>query len=315
MLPGVKGLAAFGRDIKAFFDFQRHVLYSPTYDPAVVPLDNFNEEGSVAVWNSGGRYKLKVDEFVALQKLARPDFVACIADVQTSQVSLKRQRKCVTRSLELLDHAIKLWGEQNVPGKLFGVICGGPFEGEREKSAVETAKRDVAGFAIEGFGTGESPEARKRLLDIVISHLPADKPRVISNILLPEDTLDAVAAGVDIFDTVYPTVEAELGCALLFDFGSDLAAEHAPPRKLELWGAEFKQDFAPILQGCQCYACRRHTRAYIHHLLNVHEMLGTNLLMTHNLHHYMRFFAAIRRSIADQRFAESCAEFKRVYVA
>ena len=168
MLPGVKGLAAFGRDIKAFFDFQRHVLYSPTYDPAVVPLDNFNEEGSVAVWNSGGRYKLKVDECVALQKLARPDFVACIADVQTSQVSLKRQRKCVARSLELLDETMEQFAKQSVAGGLFGVVCGGQFESERERSALETAKRNVAGFAIEGLNTGESVDARKRLLDIVI---------------------------------------------------------------------------------------------------------------------------------------------------
>ena len=167
-IPGAERLQAFGRDAKEFYNFQRHVLYGPTYDPATVPEDGFNEEGSISVWGNGGRHKVKLDEFVQIQKHARLDFIECLADVQTSQVSLKRQRKCVARSLELLDETMEQFAKQSVAGGLFGVVCGGQFESERERSALETAKRNVAGFAIEGLNTGESVDARKRLLDIVI---------------------------------------------------------------------------------------------------------------------------------------------------
>lgn len=156
-------------------------------------------------------------------------------------------------------------------------------------------------------------------------HLPASKARVLSSSSVlhgsPEEVLRGVAAGIDLFEVEYPHQLTLLGQASVFPVGADEAtADGAPPSalpvtKLHLRDSRYAHDQGPILRGCTCFTCANHTRAYLHHLLNVHEMTAPVLLDLHNLHHYSRFMAAIRASLAapasqpEQGFAAFRAQF------
>ncbi|XAR57531.1 tRNA-guanine(34) transglycosylase [Bertholletia excelsa] len=174
-----------------------------------------------------------------------------------------------------------------------------------------------AGFWIGGFGLGESMDERSALLNAVTDILPEQKPRQISGLGLPEEVLQGVAAGVDLFDSTYiyhltlggfaltiplDRIERDISYSKLSYTGSDQS-------KINLKATFYRKDTSPIVDGCSCYTCQNHTKAYINHLLNVHEMLAQILLEIHNTHHYLRFFRAIREAIKDRRFEQFYQHF------
>ncbi|XP_021288328.1 queuine tRNA-ribosyltransferase accessory subunit 2-like [Herrania umbratica] len=202
-------------------------------------------------------------------------------------------------------------------GAVFGAIVGGSSLEERQRCAQEVARRNVSGYWIGGFGLGESMNERPALLNAVIETLPEEKPRLICGLGLPEEILQCVAAGVDLFESTYIYHLTLGGFALTFpldsmeinasnlassDVGSDL-------RKINLRATVFRKDTTPIVEGCVCYTCQNHTRAYINHLLNVHEMLAQILLEIHNTHHFLGFFRSIREAIKAGRFEEFRKKF------
>lgn len=196
-----------------------------------------------------------------------------------------------------------------------GCIVGGALVEDRTFSAQETAKRNLSGFSLSGFGLGETAEDRGSLLEAVMINIPDEKPRHISGLDMPEEVLQAVSAGIDLFDSTYPHTLTTGGLAMVFplkmeegfsrrflengnaDIGSDFT-------KINLRALSYRQDTSPILQGCECYTCMKHTKAYINHLLNTHEMLAQTLLEIHNTHHYLNFFGAIRDSIQGGYFTK-----------
>lgn len=174
---------------------------------------------------------------------------------------------------------------------VFAQVHGSDLVSERVRSAQETAKRDVQGFVLDVSGLVESKSMTKNAalncIKVSTDHLPRDKPRLVYGVQTPEDVLKAITMGADLFDTSYPFHLTEDGKASLYYFkrpaisGSETTTSIGEKRWINLWDDEHGDKFVPLLDGCECYACKdsRHTRAYINHLLKTHEMLATVLLM------------------------------------
>jgi hypothetical protein len=219
---------------------------------------------------------------------------------------------------------------------LLAAIQGGSDEELRTDCATQMASRvdrGVDGFVLGGLETGESLTERLQLIDAMIKPLPVDRIRMLTGQGAPEDVLHGVEHGIDMFDAPYPYLLTQLGLASTFPFDdATLAAATSAAAatsvsstttststssstdgvvtssgslsKMNLRDKRFAKDTQPILTGCACATCTSHTRAYIHHLLNVHEMLAQVLLQQHNLHHYMRFFECMRTAIDANTFTE-----------
>ncbi|KAG0355969.1 tRNA-guanine(15) transglycosylase-like protein [Gamsiella multidivaricata] len=211
---------------------------------------------------------------------------------------------------------------------VFAHVVGAQMEQERIRSAQETAKRsDVDGFIIDTLALPGSRDDVLKLLKASIDQLPTEKPRIVYGMQAPEDVLRAIALGADLFDTSYPLQLTEDGKASLYSFGAPSAAtpnengssgtNATVKRWINLWDDEHADKFVPLLEGCDCYACKggRHTRAYINHLLKAHEMLATVLLMSHNMHQYSKFFSNVRQSIQDGTFEQLSTTFVETFGA
>jgi queuine tRNA-ribosyltransferase len=180
---------------------------------------------------------------------------------------------------------------------LFGIVQGGIFPDLRETSAQQITSLDFPGYAIGGLSVGESKEDMVAMLDVTVPMLPADKPRYLMGVGTPEDLVEGVARGIDIFDCVLPTRVARNGQALL------------RADKYNMRNAKFADDPAPIDQACGCYTCRTFSRAYIRHLIIAKEMLGATLLTMHNLTMMLNLIQDIRDAILAGRFDDFRAAF------
>jgi queuine tRNA-ribosyltransferase len=173
---------------------------------------------------------------------------------------------------------------------VFGIVQGGISTELRRNSARLTANLGFEGYAHGGLGLGEAGDRRLELVQVANSELPAAAPRYLMGIGPPRELLDAIAAGVDMFDCVIPTRHARHG--VLFTAEGDL----------KLRNARYREDAAPPDADCDCTTCARHSRAYLHHLLRVNEMLGARLASVHNLRFTLRLLEGARTAIAEGRF-------------
>jgi queuine tRNA-ribosyltransferase len=176
------------------------------------------------------------------------------------------------------------------PNALFGIVQGGMFEGLRAESAGALAALDLPGYAIGGVSVGEPKAEMQRIVVHTPPLLPAAKPRYLMGVGTPEDLLDGVAAGVDLFDCVMPTRNARNG-HLFTRFGD-----------LKIRNARHRLDERPLDPTCDCYTCRGFSRAYLHHLDRCGEMLGATLASIHNLHHYLTLMREVRAAIEGGTF-------------
>ncbi|NP_001392346.1 queuine tRNA-ribosyltransferase accessory subunit 2 isoform 4 [Mus musculus] len=282
---------------------------------------------------------MTVSKFMAIQEALQPDWFQCLSDGEAScaeTTSIKRARKSVDRSLLFLDSCLRLQEESEVLQKsvIIGVIEGGDVMEERLRSARETAKRPVGGFLLDGFqGDPAVTETRLHLLSSVTAELPEDKPRLICGVSRPDEVLECIERGVDLFESFFPYQVTERGCALTFTFDCQLNPEETllqqngiqekikgldQAKKIEATGCnqemtsfeinlkekKYQEDFDPLVRGCSCYCCKNHTRAYIHHLLMTNELLAGVLLMMHNFEHYFGFFCSIREALKNDTLAQ-----------
>lgn len=178
------------------------------------------------------------------------------------------------------------------PNALFGIVQGGMYESLRDESLAGLVDIGFDGFAIGGLSVGEPKEDMLRILAHTAPQMPREKPRYLMGVGTPEDLLDAVSMGVDMFDCVMPTRNARNGW--LFTRNGDI----------KLKNARYRQDDSPLDPECQCYTCRNFSRAYLHHLHRVGEMLGSRLNTLHNLHYYQELMAGMRLAIEQNQFAE-----------
>ena len=184
------------------------------------------------------------------------------------------------------------------PNALFGIVQGGMFEPLRDASLAGLVDLDLPGYAIGGLSVGEPKEDMLRLLRHTAPSLPAHKPRYLMGVGTPEDLVDGVAAGIDLFDCVMPTRNARNG-HLFTRFGD-----------LRIRNARFKLDQRPIDETCACPACRQFSRAYLHHLDRCGEMLFGMLATAHNLHYYLGLMREMREALDAGDFDDFVQRFR-----
>lgn len=182
---------------------------------------------------------------------------------------------------------------------LFGIVQGGVYADLRRRSLEELVAMDFPGYAIGGLGIGEPPALARELVELVAGQLPVSKPRYEMGAGYPEDIVRAVASGVDLFDCVLPTRNGRTGTAF------------TRQGRVVIRNARYVSDTCPIEEGCDCYACRSFSRAYLRHLFLVEEPLGPRMLTLHNIRFFQRLMAEIRSAIADGVFAEWARAFLR----
>ena len=175
---------------------------------------------------------------------------------------------------------------------LFGIMQGGTDPAERRRSAEEIMELDLPGYAIGGLSVGEPKPVLHEMSGVAAALLPDEKPRYLMGVGYPDDILEAVLAGVDMFDCVLPTRMARTGTVLTWD------------GRLVVKNQEYAQDERPIDEHCPCPVCRRHSRAYIRHLFQARELLGSMLTSQHNLWFYQELMRGIRAAIAAGELAD-----------
>ena len=199
------------------------------------------------------------------------------------------------------------WAERCLAAKtrpdqaLFGIVQGGVFRDLREQSAAFLMGLDLPGYAIGGLAVGESKAEMHAVLEWLHPVLPADRPRYLMGVGAPEDLVNGVLRGVDIFDCVLPTRIARNGAALVLG------------GRINLRNAQYTADPAPLDPTCDCYTCAHFSRAYLRHLVKADEILAHILLTTHNLHFLLRLMDDLRKAIRKGTLADYASEFLSHY--
>jgi queuine tRNA-ribosyltransferase len=184
------------------------------------------------------------------------------------------------------------------PNALFGIVQGGMFEHLRDESAAGLVDIGFDGYAIGGLSVGEPKPDMLRVLRHVAPRLPAAKPRYLMGVGTPEDLLDGIEAGIDMFDCVMPTRNARNGW--LFTSAGDV----------KIRNSRYRDDTRPLDPTCSCYTCSHFTRAYLHHLQRVNEILGARLNSIHNLHYYLELMQQARNALDEGTFAQFAAQVR-----
>jgi queuine tRNA-ribosyltransferase len=177
------------------------------------------------------------------------------------------------------------------PGGLFGIVQGGMHTSLRLASLEALTQLDFPGYAVGGLAVGEPEDERRRILEALVPHMPADRPRYLMGVGRPEDIVAAVLRGIDMFDCVMPTRHARNG-HLFTSTGV-----------INIRNSVHQADLGPIDPDCACYTCRNYSRAYLRHLDRCNEILGSRLNTIHNLHFYLDLMRSIRGVIAAGRLA------------
>ncbi len=260
-------------------------------------LRKISEEGvKFASPVNGDRLLLTPEESMRIQRVLNADiamiFDECTpypADAHAAAGSMRLSLRWAERSKRA--HA-------GNPNALFGIVQGGMHEHLRDESLAELQRIGFDGYAIGGLSVGEPKEDMRRILAHTAPQLPADQPRYLMGVGTPEDLVEAVTAGIDMFDCVLPTRNARNGW--LFTRYGDIKIKNAAHR----------HDTQPLDADCGCYCCAHFTRAYLHHLHRVNEILGARLNTIHNLYYYLTLMRELRAAIAAGGLAEYAAAFR-----
>lgn len=244
----------------------------------------------------GTRFFLGPKESIAIQRTLGSDIVMAFDECTPYPASFEAADK----SMRMTTRWERLCREQPLGAgqQLFGIVQGSVYPDLRERSAKELVEIGFDGYAVGGLSVGEPEEMMMACLDWTVPHLPEDKPRYLMGVGTPRQLIEAVARGIDMFDCVIPTRLARHGSAFIAD-GTTIPIK----------GGRYSQDFSPIDENCRCPVCRKFTRAYIRHLLNVGEILGVRLVTIHNLHFYNNLMGRVRRALDNDTLAELRAEF------
>jgi queuine tRNA-ribosyltransferase accessory subunit len=292
-------------------------------------------DNHAAVYGTQGALSVTPEQYMEAVGALKPDIVVALSDEVPSDSKHARAVASVNRTIAWIDRCLASQSATSQP--IIACIQGAQYLAERQRciAAINARMHQLAGVCVAGLGTGESSHQRFESIAEVMSSVPRDKLRMVSSIGTPTDILSAVAQGVDLFDMGFLAAVTAGGYALSFPldpkeaeggmfegapgegmvpvghdgdassvFMDRRAAAGENDTKINLWATAHCLDKGPLVAGCPCAACRQHSRGYIHHLLNCHEMTAQVLLEAHNTTHYLRFFAAIRRAIANGSFSE-----------
>jgi queuine tRNA-ribosyltransferase len=258
---------------------------------------------------NGDKLLLTPEVSMQIQTVLNSDIVMqfdeCTPYETKGQITTEREaRSSMELSLRWAARSKAEFQRLDNPNALFGIVQGGMFEGLREESLAALAELDLPGYAVGGVSVGEPKEDMRRIMAHTPQRLPANKPRYLMGVGTPEDLVEGVASGVDMFDCVMPTRNARNG-HLFTRFGD-----------LRLRNARYKTDPRPIDPTCRCHACAGgpdgggFSRAYLHHLDRCGEMLGPMLASIHNLHYYVNLMGEVRQALDEGRFDAWRTQFK-----
>ena len=243
----------------------------------------------------GSRVFLDAERSMAVQRALGSDIVMIFDECTAWPVDWSEAKRSMERSLRWAERSRDAHGDSDAA--LFGIVQGGMYDDLRSESLAGLEAIGFDGMAIGGLSVGEPPEERLRVLDALAPQLPAAKPHYLMGVGRPEDLVDCVARGIDMFDCVLPTRNARNGY-LFTETGT-----------LRLRNARFAYDTRPIEPDCDCYTCQHYSRAYLRHLDRCREMLGARLNTLHNLRYFQRLMARIRAAIEAQAFDEFARSF------
>jgi len=228
-----------------------------------------------------------------VQRAFESDIAMVLDDCTPHPATHKQAERSMQLSLRWAERSREAFrGSGNA---LFGIVQGGVHEDLRDACLERLTRIGFDGYAIGGLAVGEPKDARERVLAHTAPRLPAERPRYLMGMGTPEDIIQAVAAGIDLFDCVLPTRNARNGW--LYTRRGDV----------KIRNARWRDDARALDECCACYACRHFTRAYLHHLQKANEILGARLNTLHNLHYYQALMRELRDAIEGGRLAQTAA--------
>ena len=238
----------------------------------------------------GSKQWMDAERSVRVQHALAADIMMVFDECTPHPVSHAQARASMQRSLRWAERSRAEHERAAHPSLLFAIVQGSVYLDLRAASLARLLQLDFPGYAVGGLAVGESLQQRHDVLRAIVPDLPYDKPRYLMGLGRPEDVVQAVALGVDLFDCVIPSRHARN------------AFLYSRQGLLRLRNATYRNDRRPIDENCACYTCRHFTRAYLHHLDKNKEPLGISLNTIHNLHYYLQLMARIRTAIAAGTF-------------
>jgi queuine tRNA-ribosyltransferase len=290
--PGAERIARLG-GLHRFMDWHGPILTDSGgfQVMSLATLRELDEEGvTFRSHLDGARLRLTPERAVEIQHLLGADVTMCLDECTPFPATHAEAAASMRRSMRWAARCREAFTPRAGYG-LFGIVQGGVYCDLREESVAALRAIGFEGYAIGGLAVGEGQAEMFRVLECTTPLLPEDKPRYLMGVGTPEDILGAVARGVDMFDCVIPTRSGRT------------ARAYTSRGVLNLRNARHVEDPRPLDEDCDCPACRKHCRAYLHHLFKAEEMLGPMLLTWHNIRYYQRLMQRLRAAILADRFA------------
>jgi len=247
----------------------------------------------------GSKLFLTPELSIQVQNKLDSDIAMSFDECPPYPVTYDYMKKSVDRTLRWAKRGKSVHSNPNQ--SLFGIVQGGEFEDLRKYSAIETVKMDFDGYSIGGTSVGEGKDTMYKMIDYAVPYLPEDKPRYLMGVGDPIDILEGVERGIDMFDCVLPTRLARHSNAFTKN------------GKINIRNSKYKEDFTPIEENCDCYACKNYTKAYIRHLMVAEETFGSRLLSIHNIRFLIKMMEEIRLSIKNNEFKTYKENFIKEY--
>ena len=300
--PGAERIARLG-GLHKFMNWDRPIL-TDSGGYQVMSLSELTKKSEPGVkfksHLDGSSHMLTPERSMEVQRLLGSDIVMAFdectpfpATEQQAEESMERSMRWARRSRDGFDS-----GDDHASrAALFGIQQGSMFAALRQRSSDALQEIGFDGYAVGGLAVGEGHDAMCGVLDFAVDMLPAERPRYLMGVGKPDDIVEAVRRGIDMFDCVLPTRSGRTGQAFTAD------------GPINIRNAKFAEDQLPLEDGCGCPACASFTRAYVHHLVRSGEILGAMLMTEHNLWFYQRLMQGLRDAIAGQRFTAHAAAF------
>ena len=238
----------------------------------------------------GTKHFISPEVSMEIQQDIGADIIMAFDECALYPCDYKTAKAAMERTHRWLERCFK--AKTNPKQALFPIVQGAFYEDLREESAKVISTFDAVGYAIGGLSVGEPKDVMNKFVEFTAPLLPENKPRYLMGVGTPEDLLDGIKRGIDMFDCVLPTRNARHGSFFTWE------------GKRNIKNKQYEDDKAPLVEGCQCYACKNHSRAYIRHLWRCQEATASTLLSIHNIHFLINFAKECRKAILEDRFAE-----------
>jgi queuine tRNA-ribosyltransferase len=263
---------------------------------SLAPFRTLSEEGVLFRSHlNGDQHFLTPEKVVELQESLGVDIMMCLDECPPFPCKESEARRAMDLTQRWARRSREAWSR---PGQaLFAIVQGGMVAEWRREQAQALRELDFPGYALGGLSVGEDKETTLAMVAATTKELPEDKPRYLMGIGTPEDLVEGVSRGIDMFDCVLPTRNARNGMAF------------TETGRVVIKNAGYARDPEPLSQECRCYTCRHYSRAYLRHLFVSREILAYRLLTWHNLYYYFDLMARMREALADGRFAAFRRDF------